>query len=425
MRLLLVSDVADTGFGRVGKELGRRLLALGWDVRVLGINYRGLDGELGAVIARGGGPAEIRARLDVLEADPLTPRMLSAGGDLGISLLPHAIRGNLRPWNGWRPERVLLIRDPRAVMDMLIRDQGACAEVPTFNYVPIEGRALPLLWRELWRQVIPVAMSEFGQRELQALLGHEVPLIHHGVSDGFFPLSVTAPGAWRGQTVTSRDGAKRALGWEGRTVLFRADRFNERKNYGALFRIADPVLAAHPEALLVIHASVQDEGGDMLELLSRMTGAENVEYTWRHPQVFFTRLHDTWTGLGDVELNTLYNAADLYVSPTMAEGFGLTLAESLAVGVPVVATDYSSIPEVVGPGGILVPPAYHMTNVYAHEWALVDEAQFSAAIERLVSKPALRRELGEAGRRHVAQFRWQDAADQFHALMQTPVAVAA
>ena len=425
MRLLIVSDVADTGFGRVGKELGRRLLAMGWDVRILGLNYRGIDGEIAAVAARGGGAEALRARLEELLTDPLTERMVPAGSDLGTSLLPHAIRGTIRVWNGWKPERVILIRDPRAVIDMLIRDTGACKEVPTFNYVPIEGHNLPPLWRAVWEHVMPVAMSGFGQAELQALLGHEVPLVPHGVSEGFHPLTSTAPGVWHGETVTSRDGAKRALGWEGRTVLLRADRFTERKNYGVLFRALDPVLAAHPDALLAIHASPLDEGGDMNELLSRMTGAQAVGHAWRHPQVQFLRLHDTFTGLSDVELNTLYNAADLYVSPTMAEGFGLTLAESLACGVPVVSTAYSAIPEVVGPGGILVPPAYHFTNVYAHEWALVDEAQFTAAVERLMSRPALRREMGEAGRRHVAQFTWAAAAAAFDTLMASPVAVAA
>ena len=121
----------------------------------------------------------------------------------------------------------------------------------------------------------------------------------------------------------------------------------------------------------------------------------------------------------------LYNAADLYVSPTMAEGFGLCLAEALACGTPVVATDYSSVTEVVGPGGVLIPPRDFITNAYAHEWALVDEVAMSAAVERLITKPGERRSLGAAGRQHVARFTWTAAVEQFDRLLNQPAAIAA
>jgi glycosyltransferase involved in cell wall biosynthesis len=256
-------------------------------------------------------------------------------------------------------------------------------------------------------------------------------MIPHGVSDAFYPLSPARPGRWHGNAVTSKDAAKDAIGMHGRTVVLRIDRHIFRKNYAAFFRVMRPVLAAHPELSAVIHAKPYgDEYGNLYELLSREPGAiwekpDNI-LGWRHPQYLFTNAHDTWRGLEDEELNVLYNAADLLVTPTMAEGFGLTLAEALACGVPVVSTDYSAIPEVVGPGGICIPPVATITNQYAHEWALVDEPQMSAAVERLISKPALRREMGAAGRRHVARYSWSAAVDAFEALLLgAPAAVAA
>ena len=53
MRLLLIADMAQTGFGRVGRELGRGLMDRGWDVRVIGVNWRGIGGEIAAAERHG------------------------------------------------------------------------------------------------------------------------------------------------------------------------------------------------------------------------------------------------------------------------------------------------------------------------------------------------------------------------------------
>lgn len=425
MKLLLIADMANTGFGRVGRELARGLTERGWDLRIIGINWRGVGGEVQAAERRG--PAEMRAVFDEAMADPLTKHILPAsqGNDgMGYSLTAPAVRGQV--WQGWHPERVLLVADPRAALDRLAADEGACATVPTYNYVPIEGSGLPPFWRAIWRVAEPVTMTEFGRTQVSKLLGRDVLYVPHGVSTPFYPVAADRPGSWRGKPVTSKAAAKEVLGWTGRTVLLRTDRFVPRKNFAALLRSVAPVLAAHPETLLVLHCATFDEGGILDELLSRMDGAvETAPGRWTHPQVTATRAHDTFRGLSDADLNVLYNAADIYVSPTMAEGFGLCLAEALAAGVPVVTTDYAAGPEVCGPGAIAVPVAGYLTNVYAHEWALVDEAAFTAAVEHLVTHPAERSRLSAAGRRHVARYTWDAAADAFDSILRESRAVAA
>ncbi len=56
----------------------------------------------------------------------------------------------------------------------------------------------------------------------------------------------------------------------------------------------------------------------------------------------------------DAMLPLIYNAADVFVFPTLYEGFGIPCLEALACGIPVVAPKVSSIPEVVGDAGILI-----------------------------------------------------------------------
>ncbi|MBN1954932.1 MAG: glycosyltransferase family 4 protein [Anaerolineae bacterium] len=58
----------------------------------------------------------------------------------------------------------------------------------------------------------------------------------------------------------------------------------------------------------------------------------------------------------DEELALWYNAADVFVLPSFYEGFGLPALEAMACGTPVIAANRASLPEVVGPGGVLVDP---------------------------------------------------------------------
>lgn len=91
--------------------------------------------------------------------------------------------------------------------------------------------------------------------------------------------------------------------------------------------------------------------------------------------------------VADADLPAYYTLADLYVTPSLLEGFAYTPAEALACGAPVVATTAGSLPETVGPGGILVPPR--------------DPRALAAAIDALLADPARRRDLAAAGATHV------------------------
>jgi glycosyltransferase involved in cell wall biosynthesis len=60
--------------------------------------------------------------------------------------------------------------------------------------------------------------------------------------------------------------------------------------------------------------------------------------------------------ISEADKLALYQAADLYVTPSLYEGFGLTALEAMACGVPTIAANRTSLPEVVGDGGLLVEP---------------------------------------------------------------------
>jgi hypothetical protein len=81
-----------------------------------------------------------------------------------------------------------------------------------------------------------------------------------------------------------------------------------------------------------------------------------------------------------------YTTPPTFTHRHRAEGFGLTIAEALACGVPAVGLDYSAVPEVIGDGGMKVSVGKHIDNEYGHHWALPDEDEFARNIGRLPAR---------------------------------------
>ncbi len=98
----------------------------------------------------------------------------------------------------------------------------------------------------------------------------------------------------------------------------------------------------------------------------------------------------------DEDLPALYSAADLFVFPSLYEGFGLPVLEAMACGAPVVTSNTSSLPEVAGEAALLVDP----TSV----------EELAGDMRRVLEKEELREELRAKGPKQAAKFRWENAA---------------
>jgi glycosyltransferase involved in cell wall biosynthesis len=116
------------------------------------------------------------------------------------------------------------------------------------------------------------------------------------------------------------------------------------------------------------------------------------------------RIHWIETLLSDAELLALYNRADALVSLHRAEGFGLTLAEAMAQGIPVIATGYSGNLEFMPPGSALLVPWQPIQlerssgdYVAGAMWAEPDLNAAALAMRRLAHDPAGAARLGEHG----------------------------
>ena len=106
----------------------------------------------------------------------------------------------------------------------------------------------------------------------------------------------------------------------------------------------------------------------------------------------------------DEDLPALYRSAVALVYPSLFEGFGLPPLEAMACGTPVITSNCSSLPEVVGKAALLVNP-YEAADITQTIWKLAQDA-------------TLRAQLREAGIEQARQFTWRAAAEKTLAVYQ-------
>ncbi|MCL5074914.1 MAG: glycosyltransferase family 4 protein [Chloroflexi bacterium] len=148
----------------------------------------------------------------------------------------------------------------------------------------------------------------------------------------------------------------------------------------------------------------------LLDAYSALHGTGNLSHQlvivgragWHHRSVLQQLTVDRATSirflghLPDEELAILYTAADLFVFPSLYEGFGLPPLESMACGTPVVCSNTSSLPEVVGEAALTVDPH--------------DVASLARAMDQVFTDSDLRRRLAGQGRERAKMFTWQKTA---------------
>ncbi len=130
-------------------------------------------------------------------------------------------------------------------------------------------------------------------------------------------------------------------------------------------------------------------------------GDELSEHSDLRRTVIRTRMQNDVRFLGFVPVETLrvfYQSAEVFVFPSLYEGFGLPPLEAMAQGTPVVTSNVSSLPEVVGDAAVLV----HPENVF----------DIARGVERVLLQEELRQELRRRGRQRLQRFSWERSVDR-------------
>jgi len=98
------------------------------------------------------------------------------------------------------------------------------------------------------------------------------------------------------------------------------------------------------------------------------------------------------------DLNLLYSASDLFIFPSLQEGFGIPIIEAMSCGTPVITSNLSSMPEIAGDAAILVDPK--------------NPAEIAQKINDLLTNDQLKNELIEKGLKRSKEFSWEKTAEK-------------
>ena len=215
-----------------------------------------------------------------------------------------------------------------------------------------------------------VAVSEATAADVVRYSGagrrDRISVIPNGVEDRFRPVESRA----------QLDALRRRLGLPGRFLLAlgaRRPHKNVERLVAAFERIADRV----PHTLVLAGAVDLRFGSQSAPALERLRAAGRLVETGRVPEE---------------DLPALYSCADLFVQPSIIEGFGLPLLEAMACGTAVACSDTSSLPEVAGDAGALFSP--------------YSEESIAATLLSVLSGAARRRDMAARGQERAARFRW-------------------
>lgn len=100
----------------------------------------------------------------------------------------------------------------------------------------------------------------------------------------------------------------------------------------------------------------------------------------------------------DDQLPALYSGAEVFVFPSLYEGFGLPILEAMSCSTPVLTSNVSCMPEVAGGNAVVINPN--------------KTSEITAGIERLLKDKSLRQKLSESGRNWAGNFTWERAAEE-------------
>ncbi len=233
-------------------------------------------------------------------------------------------------------------------------------------------RYLPRTLRRASRIVV---ISETIKRELREafpIADEKIAVVHPAVDSAVFRPDIPPE---------ERAAVRAKYGLPG-PYLFSLSTLEPRKNFAGLI-----------EAYALLPSHVRDR----FPLV--MAGGEG----WKNEALFSAirklGLEDRVRFLGyipDADRAPLMREADLFVLPSLYEGFGMSVLEAMACGTPVVTTERGALPEVGGDAVVYADP--------------LDPRSMAREMAAVLGDPALRRELSAAGPRRAAAFRWDESA---------------
>jgi len=254
---------------------------------------------------------------------------------------------------------------------------------PWVAMVPVDGAPVSSPMLERLRTVdYTVAFSKFGLQELEKV----------GVKASYVPLAIdTELFAWK----DNRQEARQHLGIPPDVFLVTTVAANKgfppRKSWPELLSAFARFRENHIDALLYCHTSKKPRGSGgsgvyFDQLMKELKIPKN--------SIAFPEQGALAVGVPDNDMVAIYQASDVMLLPSRAEGFGLPIIEAQACGCPVIVQNCSSMPELVANGVIIEPLQPQWLPQLSYFWAIPSIERIVDALEDVYRWDEEKRERG-------------------------------
>ena len=382
MKIFFVGDspTVDTGFGVVAKNLLTRWQKMGHEIVVQGINEYGDN-------------PRILRNYDF----PIYPA--DKGG-------PEQVYGLRKVWpniHRENPDLVFFLNDPWLIKNYMdIKPPEIGRYLKYVAYYPTDAPPIKKEWLEVLNQMdAQVCYSKYAEDVITYSNSNKRPenlyQIYHGVdTNTFFPMDQAY--------------ARAKLGIPADLfVIGMVARNQPRKRFDLLMMAFAQFAKGKDDVKLYLHTGLRDIGFDIVDIVKQLDLDNKLIIT---PDITPNQ------GVTPEELNLIYNSFDVNALISLGDGFGLPVAESMAVGCPQIVSGHSCLKELVeGHGGLLVKNAALVLNSGGmNTWGGVSDVNdLVKQMNFMYNNPAKRIQMGEDAYRFITQrqFSWDYAAQQF------------
>lgn len=249
------------------------------------------------------------------------------GNDVVAGHADHHFAGG----RGW----ILTLFDVWVARGSAWKDRDVACWVPV-DHVPTPPKVVTFFEET---GALPIAMSQFGLRQLDNA-GLDAMYAPHGVDCEVFRT---------GTHLIGGVPARQALGLPDDAFVVGMNAANKgaskiRKGFPQAFAAFGMFVKEHPDAVLFLHTERHGMAeGVRLDRLAQACGIPD-------GNIAFVDQYAYRVGLSQQVVAAMYSAFDVLLAPSMGEGFGIPVVEAQACGVPVIVSDFSAQPELVGSG---------------------------------------------------------------------------
>jgi glycosyltransferase involved in cell wall biosynthesis len=356
------SPTCATGFGIVAKNLFKDLHNE-YNVKILGINYYGTESY---------------------DVSKYFIYSIDGNDPLGVGRMERVIKDA-------NPDKIILFQDIFNIQHVLPVIKNLFPNVPILAYFPIDGTPVSRFWGPAFDTPQKlVTYTKWGIKSILESHAHlkdkNIEYLYHGVDTSVFNVMPNPI------INKSKDEAK----WGGKFLVISNNRYQPRKALPLTMRVMalfikgykkcrcgnvyittktncdlngcgeEDVLSKHPghtDVIIYFHAAMSEKvmgPGPASTLGAAAINAGFVDSDIpKHVALFSGNAYEK--PYSDNQMATLYNVADVNISTSLGEGVGLSLIEAAACGTTSIAPKHSSIPEMLGDTGHIIPNIAHMS----------------------------------------------------------------